>query len=144
MSLTTTRAHDTYRSELDAALARLDALREHATECEPCALRAERWSRRRAALARLGRSTATGVLGLFLALVATSAFISACVGLLVLITDAAPATRPRCADFGCGGFGGHPENVPSEVVFCVLAFSAFWSAIWGIRRCWRTGGGENT
>ncbi len=139
-----TRAHDTYRSELDAALARLDALRDHATACEPCAMRAEGRSKRRAALAELGRRTAAGVLGLFLALVATSALLAACVGLLLVINDASAATPPRCADFGCGGFGPNPQNVPSEVVFCVLAFSAFGAAIWGIRRCWRWEGAENT
>lgn len=132
----TTLSHDRpYRSDLEAALRRLDALQANATACEACAERTQRAEQRRAGLDRLARSSVAALLLVLLTVVAIVALLSATLAFVLFLSDAGGNVAPRCADFGCGWGVARPENIPAEVAAAAAGFGALWVSIAGIERC---------
>jgi len=75
----------------------------------------------------------------FLTIAATVALFAALTALALLVNDAGASATPPCADFGCGGFGARPENVPYELAILALAFATFWGSMWGFEHVVRWG-----
>lgn len=134
-TLTTLSRDRPYRSDLEAALRRLDALQANAPPCEACAERAERAERRRATIDRLARSSAAALLLVLLTVVAIVALLAGLLAFVLFLSDAGGSVAPKCADFGCGGWGARPENIPAEVAAAAGAFGAFWLSVAGVGRC---------
>lgn len=87
---------DTYRSELQAALARVDALSRGQVSCASCAARRERRERLLAALVRTAAHFASAALALTMlfAFVLTG-------GALLVASCALGSGSPPCHDLGC-------------------------------------------